>query len=300
MGWTQIFEQGDIPTSNTVMMARPAPGQENEQRPQMMPCPVDEVVAKIREEKPDVVFAPQVETSTGIIISDEYIKTVSDAVHEHGGMFVLDCIAAGTIWADMKATGVDALITAPQKGWTGPACAGIVMLGDKGLEAVENDNSGSFSISLKKWLTVMQTYENGGHMYHTTMPTDALVAARDAMAETRAMGYDKAKAQAWELGNKTRAMFAEKGLKSVAAPGCEAPGVVVVYTDDGGIFNKFIDQGTQVAGGVPWMLGEPEGNPTFRIGLFGLDKLKSPSLTVASLEDVYDRVCDMDVKEATA
>lgn len=138
----------------------------------------------------------------------------------------------------------------------------------------------------------MQAYLNGGHAYHATMPTDALTAFRDTMLETKAYGFDKVKAEQIELGQKARAMLESKGIKSVAAEGFKAPGVVVNYTDDSGMQNgsKFAAQGMQAAAGVPLMVDEPADFKTFRLGLFGLDKLHNIDRTVANLEAVIDKL----------
>jgi len=285
--WSQIFETGEIASEHIVLQAEPVGGEGT--KLQYAPHPLEKVVATIKAEKPAVVCAPHVETSTGIILPDAYIKAVSTAVHEAGGLFVLDAIAAGTVWANMEELGVDALITAPQKGWTGPACAGIVMLSQRGAEATRTTESSSFTVNLRKWLELMDSYEAGGFMYHATMPTDALMIARDAMKETYDFGLQKVEEHAWDLGTRVRRyMCEEKGLVSVAAPGFEAPGVVVVHHDDGAIASKMIAAGTQIAAGVPFMIGEPDGTKTFRIGLFGLDKLKDPVVTTNNLRKALE------------
>jgi aspartate aminotransferase-like enzyme len=287
--WTQIFEMGNIPAKSTVIMARPVA--EGSQMA-FAPAPIAEVVAAIKAEKPDVVFAPHVETSAGIILPDDYIKAITAAVHEVGGIFVLDCIASGTIWVDMEACGVDVLISAPQKGWSGSPCSGLVMLSDRALERIETTTSTSFSCDLKKWLQIMQAYENGGHAYHATMPTDALTSFLAVMQETGAYGFDKAHKSQQELGDRARSILRNKGVKSVAAPGFEAPGVVVCYTDNPEIQSgkKFMAAGLQIAAGVPLKCNEPADFQTFRIGLFGLDKLKDVDRAVASLETVLNQI----------
>ncbi len=287
--WTQIFEMGNIPAKSTVIMARPVA----EGSPAAFaPAPIDEVVAAIKAEKPDVVFAPHVETSAGIILPDDYIKAITTAVHEVGGIFVLDCIASGTIWVDMEACGVDVLISAPQKGWSGSPCSGLVMLSDRALARIETTTSTSYSCDLKKWLQIMQAYENGGHAYHATMPTDALTSFLAVMRETGAYGFDKAHKSQQELGDRVRAVLRNKGVQSVAAPGFEAPGVVVSYTDNPEIQSgkKFMAAGLQIAAGVPLKCNEPADFQTFRIGLFGLDKLKDVDRAVASLEMVLNQI----------
>ncbi len=287
--WTQIFDMGNIPATSTVLKARVVG--EGSAQP-FAPAPIDEVVARIDEEKPDVVFAPHVETSSGMLLPDDYLKQVADAVHSQGGLFVLDCIASGTIWVDMKSIGVDVLISAPQKGWSGSPCCGLVMLSDNALTAMETTTSSSFACDLKKWLEIMQAYENGGHAYHTTMPTDALTAFRDVMKETEAYGFEKVRDEQQELGDRVRALLGTRGFKSVAAHGFEAPGVVVFYTDDPEIKagSKFAQQGLQIAAGVPLQCDEPDDFQTFRLGLFGLDKLHNIDRTVANLEHALDNL----------
>jgi aspartate aminotransferase-like enzyme len=287
--WSQIFEMGSIPAEETVMMARRTG---NDPQAPFAPCPIDEVVAKIAEEKPDVVFAPHVETSAGIILPDDYIKAVTEAVHAHGGLFVLDCIASGTIWADMRALGVDVLISAPQKGWSAQPSAGLVMMNETALAAAKATTSTSFAIDLGKWIAIMEAYTNGGHAYHATMPTDALRAFRDALFETRDYGFERLKEAQWEQGRRVRALLAERGFKSVAAPGFEAPGVVVVYTDNAEFQTgkAFLSQGVQIAAGVPLMVGEGDDYKSFRLGLFGLDKLYDVDASVARLETALDAV----------
>jgi aspartate aminotransferase-like enzyme len=287
--WSQIFEMGELPSSEIVLKARQT---ESGSEQPFSPAPIDEVVAAIKTEKPDVVFAPHVETSAGIILPDDYLKQVADAVHSVGGLFVLDCIASGTVWVDMKAVGVDVLISAPQKGWSAQPCAALVMLSSNALALLETTTSNSFACDLKKWYQIMQAYLNGGHAYHATMPTDALTAFRDTMLETKAYGFDKVKAEQIELGQKARIMLESKGIKSVAAEGFKAPGVVVSYTADSGMQNgsKFAALGMQAAAGVPLMVDEPADFKTFRLGLFGLDKLHNVERTVSNLEAVIDQL----------
>lgn len=280
--WTQIFDAGKIPSSSIVLKAQPvAAGAQAA----FAPAAIDQVVATIRAEKPALVFAPHVETASGILLPADYLRAVADAVHAVGGLFVLDCVASGAVWVDMKACGVDVLISAPQKGWSASPCAALVMLNAAARARVEATTSTSFAADLKKWLGIMQAYENGGFAYHATMPTDALLRFRDAMLETQAAGFAKLHERQLELGRRVRALFAEQGLKSVAAPGFEAPGVVVCYTDDDGLHNgsKFIAEGLQTAAGVPLMCDEPPGYKTFRVGLFGLDKLNAIDRTVQHL-----------------
>jgi aspartate aminotransferase-like enzyme len=250
------------------------------------------VVRVIAEEQPDVVFAPHVETSAGILLPDDYLRQVADAVHAHGGLFVLDCIASGTIWVDMPSVGIDILISAPQKGWSGSPCAAFVMMNAAARKAAQSGHSTSFACDLGKWLEIMQAYENGGHAYHATMPTDALAVCRDVMKETEAYGFAKVRDEQQELGDRVRALLAAKGIQSVAAPGFEAPGVVVSYTEDPEISNgrKFAAHGMQIAAGVPLKCDEPADFQTFRLGLFGLDKLHNIDRTVDSLDGILDSI----------
>ena len=287
--WTQIFEAGRIPAESTVLKARPI---QSGAQAAFAPPPIDEVVAAIRAEKPDLVFAPHVETASGMMLPDDYLRAVGTAVHEVGGLFVLDCIASGTIWIDMAATGVDVLISAPQKGWSGSPCCALVMLSEKARQAIEATSSSSFACDLKKWLQLMETYESGGHAYHATMPTDALTSLRDVMRETESYGFDKVAAEQRELGAQVRALLARHGFKSVAAPGFEAPGVVVSFTTDAEIQNgkKFIGLGLQTAAGVPLQCDEGADYRSFRIGLFGLDKLHDIERTVGRLEAALAKI----------
>jgi len=285
--WTQIFDMGGIPSESTVLKARRTG---NDKQSPWIPCPVDEVVATIRAKKPDVVFAPHVETAAGMILPDDYLKTVADAMHEVGGLMVLDCIASGAMWVDMEATGVDVLVSAPQKGWSGSPCCAMVMMSAQARAAIDGTSSSSFACDLKKWLQIMEAYENGGHAYHATMPTDALTRLREVMQETRAYGFDKVKAEQLALGNKVRSLFESRGIPSVAADGFKAPGVVVSYTTDPEIQNskKFLALGLQTAAGVPLQCDEPADFSTFRVGLFGLEKLHDVDRSVAHLAAALD------------
>jgi aspartate aminotransferase-like enzyme len=287
--WTQIFDMGGIPSESTVLKARQVDG--SHQAP-WVPCPAEEVAATIRAEKPGVVFAPHVETAAGMILPDDYLRTVSEAVHAVGGLFVLDCIASGAMWVDMEATGVDVLISAPQKGWSGsPACA-MVMLSERARAAIDGTSSTSFACDLKKWLQIMESYENGGHSYHTTMPTDALARLRDVMQETRDYGFARVRDEQIELGERVRALFESRGIRSVAADGFKAPGVVVSYTNDPEMQNskKFLALGLQTAAGVPLQCDEPAGFSTFRVGLFGLEKLHNVDRSVGQLATALDQM----------
>jgi aspartate aminotransferase-like enzyme len=278
--WTQILDVGGIAASASVLKARlTADGA-------FAPAPIAEVTAAIRAEKPAVVFAPHVETASGIILPDDYLRAVADAVHDVGGLFVLDCVASGAAWVNMRVSGVDVLISAPQKGWSATPCAALVMLSAAAKERVGETTSSSFTLDLKKWLQIAQAYEGGGYAYHATLPTDGLATFHAAMQETLAMGLAEVRARQFELGRQVRALLAAHGFKSVAAPGFEAPGVVVSYTDDDRIHNgsKWAALGLQTAAGVPLMCDEPVGYKTFRIGLFGLDKLGDVAGTVTRLE----------------
>jgi len=287
--WTQIFEMGDIPSSSIVMKARAASQMKDAP---FSPAPINEVVDMILQERPEVVFAPHVETSSGMILPDDYIRAVSEATHEVGGIFVLDCIASGTIWVNMEESGVDVLISAPQKGWSGSPCCGLVMLSQLGIDRTKSTTSTSFACDLGKWLQIMEAYENGGHAYHATMPTDSLSTFCHVMRETVAFGLDEVKDRQQELGDKVRALLKDKGIKSVAADGFGAPGVVVSYTDDKEIHSgkKFKDQGLQIAAGVPLRCDESADFQTFRLGLFGLDKLGDVDSTIDKLKAVLDQI----------
>ena len=289
--WSQILETGKItaPENITVLKARRTGS--GAQSP-WAPAPIDEVVATIAQVKPAVVFAPHVETASGMMLPDDYMKKIADAVHAVGGLFVLDCIASGAMWVDMKAVGVDVLVSAPQKGWSSsPACA-MVCLSDRALKTMEGTTSTSYACDLKKWHQIMQAYEIGSHAYHATMPTMALLKLRDTMAETRERGFATVREQQIELGRKVRALFESRGLPSVAAEGFKAPGVVVSYTTDPEIQSakKFIAEGLQTASGVPLMCDEPADFRTFRIGLFGLDKWANVDRSVGHLRDALDRL----------
>lgn len=285
--WTQIIDAGKITDQTTVMKARQVG---NDPYSPFAPAPIDEVTARIRDERPAIVFAPHVETSAGVILPDDYIAALSAAAHEVGALMVLDCIASGCVWVDMEALGVDVLISAPQKGWSSSPSAGLVMMSDRALARLEETQSDSFAVDLKKWYQIMQAYENGGHAYHATMPTDALRAFRDTMAETKIYGFDRLREHQWELGNGVRAILAERGIQSVAAEGFGAPGVVVSYTDNPEIQSgrAFAANGYQIAAGVPLQCDEPQGFSTFRLGLFGLDKVFDVDGTLKRISAALD------------
>jgi aspartate aminotransferase-like enzyme len=281
--WTQIFEMGRIPSEQSVLKARPVGA--GRQAP-FAPPPVEEVVAAIRVQRPDLVFAPHVETASGIMLPEDYLRAVAEAVHDVGGLFVLDCVASGAIWIDMQATGVDVLVSAPQKGWSGSPCSAFVMLSERARDRMDGTTSSSFAADLKKWAQIMEAYENGGHAYHATLPTDALAHTRDVMLETRARGLEKLRAEQLDLGQRVCALLTKKGLRSVAAEGFQAPGVIVCYTDDERLHTgkAFLGAGLQTAAGVPLRCDEPADFKTFRIGLFGLDKLDDIDRTVSKLD----------------
>lgn len=285
--WTQILDMGDIPSESIVLKARQV---ETGTQAAFAPAPIEEVVETIRTSKPDLVFAPHVETSSGMILPNDYLRAVADAVREVGGLFVLDCIASGTIWVDMAATGVDVLVSAPQKGWSGSPCCGLVMLGERARERISETTSSSFACDLRKWLDIMAAYEGGGHAYHATMPTDGLRKLCEVMREAEQYGFDKLRDEQQELGDRVRRLLEARGVKSVAAEGFKAPGVVVSYTidDDVQTGGKFRAAGLQIAAGVPLQCDEPDDFKTFRVGLFGLDKLHNIDRTIASLEAALD------------
>jgi len=287
--WSQIFEMGSIPSEETVMKAYRV--SEGAQAP-FMPADINEVVDMIKMKKPNLVFAPHVETASGIILPEDYIRSVADAVHSVGGMFVLDCIASGAIWVDMEDSGVDILISAPQKGWSASPAFGLVMLSAKANEAINKTQSTSFSCDLLKWLQIMQAYENGAHAYHATMPTDAIKRFRDTIIETAEFGFDNARKKQQELGDKVRALLESHNINSVSEKDYQAPGVVVCYTNDKAIHNgsKFSNIGIQIAAGVPLQCDEGDDYQAFRIGLFGLDKLKDVDAAVKRFEDALKQV----------
>jgi aspartate aminotransferase-like enzyme len=289
--WTQIFEMGAIPAQSIVLKARPlAAGP----KAPWTPPPIGEVLTTIRAERPDVVFAAHVETASGILLPDEYLAAIAGAVHAYGGLFVLDCIASGAVWVDMEACGIDVLISAPQKGWSSSPGVALVMLGANARKAIDSTTSTSFALDLKKWLAIMEAYEKGSHAYHATMPTDSLASLRDTMKETERFGFERARDAQWELGNKVRALLARAGFPSVAAPAFAAPGVVVSYTDDPDIQSgkKFLGAGLQIAAGVPLQCDEPADYRTFRMGLFGLEKLGHVDRTVAALEQALATIAE--------
>jgi aspartate aminotransferase-like enzyme len=293
--WSQILDMGAMASRTTVLKAHRV---DTAAQSPYAPPAIEDVEAAIAREKPDVVFAPHVETASGIVLPDDYLDRVARAVHAHGGLFVLDCVASGALWVDMRARGVDVLLSAPQKAWSASPCSGLVMLGTEALRRLEQTQSSSFALDLRKWLQIMQAYENGGHAYHATMPTDALRRFRDAAQETVGLGLDSLRDAQWTLGRSVRAMLARHGFRSVAAPGFEAPGVVVSYTDDPQISNgaRFAAAGVQSAAGVPLMCDEPADYRAFRVGLFGIDKLRDIEGTVSRLEEAVLKVSPPDAR----
>jgi len=287
--WSQILAAGDIPAAITVLKAAPI---SDEPQAPFAPPPLEEVLTAIQRQRPDIVFAPHVETASGMILPDDYLQAVAEAVHKAGGIFVLDCIASGAIWVDMEACGVDILLSAPQKGWSGSPCCALVMMNQHARQMIEDTTSSSFACDLKKWLQIMEAYENGGHAYHATMPTDSLTKFRDVMLETQQLGFAEVREQQFELGLKVRELLRQKGFKSVAAAGYEAPGVIVCYTDQPAIQNSsgFAATGLQTAAGVPLQCDEPEDFQSFRLGLFGLDKLQHIDRTVETLLASLDKL----------
>jgi aspartate aminotransferase-like enzyme len=292
--WTQIFDLANITNDITVIKGRQL---QPSTQGVFAPAPIEEVVAFIKKEKPAVVFAPHIETSAGIILPDDYLKAVGEAVRSVNGLFVLDCIASGAMWVDMKACNVDVVITAPQKGWSSSPCCALIALGDRARKQIDATQSTSFSMDLKKWLQIMEAYEKGGHVYHTTMPTDALKILRNVMKETQSLGFAALKAKQVELGGKVRDLLVSKGYPSVAAKGFQAPGVVVSYTKDPDIQSgkKFIALGLQTAAGVPLQCDERPDFRTFRIGLFGLEKLTHVDRTLDQLATAIEKITEAEV-----
>jgi aspartate aminotransferase-like enzyme len=295
--WTQIFDLANITSDLTVMKGRQL---EDTTQGVFAPAPIEEVVAFIQKEKPAVVFAPHVETSAGIILPDDYLKAVGAAVHAVGGLFVLDCIASGAMWVDMKACNVDVVISAPQKGWSSSPCCALIALSELAREKIDSTQSSSFSMDLKKWLQIMEAYEKGGHVYHTTMPTDALKILRNVMKETQSLGFAALKAKQIELGTKVRELLVSKGYHSVAAKGFQASGVVVSYTKDPDIQSgkKFIALGMQTAAGVPLQCDERPDFRTFRLGLFGLEKLAHIDRTLGHLAAALEKITEAEAQPA--
>ena len=287
--WTQIFDTGQIPAETMVMKAGRIG---NELQSPFAPATIESVVAAIQSYQPDVIFAPHVETASGMILPEAYLRAVSAAARAAGSLFVLDCIASGALWPDMEAIGIDVLISAPQKGWSGPPCCALVMLGERARIRIDASSSSSFACDLRKWLQIMEAYEKGSYAYHATLPTDALRSLRDVMLEAEALGFARLQGAQLELGAKVRELLERKGFRSVAADGFQAPGVVVSYTDDPAIQSgaRFIECGLQIAAGVPLQCDEPADFRTFRIGLFGIDKLLNIAATVGQIEQALIKI----------
>ncbi|MDG2473724.1 MAG: aminotransferase class V-fold PLP-dependent enzyme [Paracoccaceae bacterium] len=287
--WSQILDQGRIAAETKVMKAK---RDQKNRDAAFSPANIKDVVKQIETMKPDVVFSPHVETSAGMLIPDNYIQEVSAATHSVGGLFVLDCVASGALWVDMKKTGVDVLLSAPQKGWSSSPCSGLVMLSKTASERIRKTQSSSYVCDLLKWLQIMEAYENGSHAYHSTMPTDSLAKFRDTLVETEQYGFEKTRQEQIDLGQRVRTLLEEKGFKSVAAEGFQAPSVVVSYTDNPDIKSgkSFMEQGLQIAAGVPLECDEGEHFMTFRIGLFGLDKLHNVERTVKHLRTALEAI----------
>ena len=287
--WTQIFEAGKIPKSTKVLKAFK---KNKEIQEPFYPANIEEVINTIAKEKPDLVFAPHVETASGMILPDDYLIQITNATHAVGGLFIIDCIASGAMWLNMKNIGIDILITAPQKGWSGPPCAAFIMLNNKAKKIISSSKSSSFSCSLEKWLEIMEIYENGGHAYHATMPTNSLIQCRNVINETRNYGLETMKSEQLRLGKQVRSLFSELGIKSVAGIGFQSPTVIVSYTDNPDIKSgqKFAEHGLQIAAGVPLMCDEGDNFNTFRIGLFGLEKINNINRTVTYLSDVLNKI----------
>ncbi len=290
--WSQILDMSGIAAKVDVMLAQPA---DSSGTPSYAPPAIDALRERILSDKPSVVFAPHVETSAGMQLSDEYISALAEAVHEVGGLLVLDCVAAGTTWVDMKKTGVDVLVSAPQKGWSASPCAGLAMLSARAVEALSATQSDSFAMDLAKWSSIMQAYLDGKHAYHATMPTDSLIVFRDTIQEMEAIGFDALKQRQAELGKHVRAAFDARGFQSVAIVGWQASGVAVYHTEDDALHTgrAFAERGVQIAAGVPLQIGEPDTYKTFRIGLFGVDKLKDVDAAVQRLVSVLDEISPM-------
>ena len=289
--WSQIFDQGVTPSHAEIVRARPDTPEADQQ---FSPAPIDEIIASIHAEKPRVVVSPHVETSAGLLMPDEYLTQIAKAAHEVGALFILDCVASGALWVDMKQVGVDVLITAPQKGWTSTPCAGLVMLSQSGVDRLMDTQSDSFVLDVKKWHQIMTAYLDGGHAYHATMPTDGLAHFYEALLEIKAFGFQKAKDAQIELGQRLRLIMEQRGFKSLAADGFKSPSVIVSHTtrDDFKNGAAFAKEGVQIAAGVPLECGESALFKTFRIGLFGLDKLADIDGTIANFSSVLDQLCN--------
>jgi len=289
--WTQIFDQGVTPTHAEIVKAQPDTDLADQQ---FSPAPIEDIVAMIKSTKPRLVVSPHVETSAGLLMPDDYLTQIAEAAHEVGAIFVLDCVASGALWVDMAKIGVDVLITAPQKGWTSTPCAGVVMLSEAAVARLDETQSDSFVLDLKKWHQIMTAYLNGGHAYHATMPTDGLSQFYDTLCEVKSFGYDRAKQAQIELGSRLRLLMEQRGYKSLAADGFKSPSVIVSHTERDDMKNgaAFAANGVQIAAGVPLECGESADFKTFRVGLFGLDKLADIDGTISDFMQALDTVSD--------
>ena len=289
--WTQIFDQGVTPTHAEIVKAQPDTDLADQQ---FSPAPIEDIVAMIKSTKPRLVVSPHVEASAGLLMPDDYLTQIAKAAHEVGAIFVLDCVASGALWVDMAKIGVDVLITAPQKGWTSTPCAGVVMLSEAAVARLDETQSDSFVLDLKKWHQIMSAYLNGGHAYHATMPTDGLSQFYDTLCEVKSFGYDSAKQAQIELGSRLRLLMEQRGYKSLAADGFKSPSVIVSHTERDDMKNgaAFAANGVQIAAGVPLECGESAAFKTFRVGLFGLDKLADIDGTISDFMQALDMVSD--------
>ena len=289
--WTQIFDQGVTPTHAEIVKAQPDTDLADQQ---FSPAPIEDIVAMIKSTKPRLVVSPHVETSAGLLMPDDYLTQIAEAAHEVGAIFVLDCVASGALWVEMAKIGVDVLITAPQKGWTSTPCAGVVMLSEAAVARLDETQSDSFVLDLKKWHQIMTAYLNGGHAYHATMPTDGLSQFYDTLCEVKSFGYDRAKQAQIELGSRLRLLMEQRGYKSLAADGFKSPSVIVSHTERDDMKNgaAFAANGVQIAAGVPLECGESADFKTFRVGLFGLDKLADIDGTISDFMQALDMVSD--------
>ena len=287
--WSQIFDQGVTPAQTEIIRAQPDSDDADQQ---FSPAPLDDIIAQIHAEQPRVVVSPHVETSAGLLMPDDHLRAIAKAAHDVGALFVLDCVASGALWVDMTDIGVDALITAPQKGWTSTPCAGVVMMSSAAVARLEETTSDSFILDLKKWHQIMTAYLNGGHAYHATMPTDGLAQFYDTLLEIKSFGFAKAKDAQIKLGTKLRQIMEQRGYKSLAAEGFKSPSVIVSHTlrDDVKSGAAFAAEGVQIAAGVPLECGESPEFKTFRIGLFGLDKLADIEGTITDFSHALDQV----------
>ena len=287
--WSQILQVGGIAASELVLKAQPVRADEGAP---YAPPPIEEVVATIAREQPGIVCVAHVETASGILLPDDYLRRIGEAVRAVNGLFVVDCVASGAVWLDMPELNIDVLLSAPQKGWSATPCAALVMLSERGRERVESTQSTSFACDLRKWLEVMSAYERGGHMYHATLPTDALAQLRDALVESRRSSLSTLRNAQWQLGQRIRATLEGAGFASVAAEGFKAPSVVVSYTQDADVASgkKLRDLGLQVAAGIPLACDEPASFRTFRVGLFGLDKLLNIDRTVRTFARALEQL----------